>query len=125
LPSLRSFAQCIGLGADFAVLRDFFGLRSIPLGIKLSLRQQMNRLKHSNFHLNVILFCSDAFSTSELDDVNRAVFETREIYAKAGVGVGRVRWFSIPVSLADGHEDIASNDEAEKLTNYERQRRTT
>jgi len=115
--SLRSFAQCIGVEGDFSVLHHFFGLLSVPLFKELSLLQQIDRLKHSHFHVNVILVGDDAFSTSDLDDVNRAVFDTREIYSKVGVGVGRVQWFAIPVAMADGHDDIASDDEAVELTN--------
>jgi hypothetical protein len=117
VPSLRDFAQCIGLAAKFSVLHDFFGLRSIPFAKEISLRQQMDRLRQSHFHFNVILVGSDAFTNGELDDVNRAVFDTREIYSKAGVGVGRVQWFAIPVSMAGGHDDISSDDEAVELTN--------
>ena len=117
MASLRSYAQCIGLGAGFSVLHDFFGLRSVPTLKELSVRQQMDRLDHPHFHVNVILVGSDAFSGSELDDVNLAVFTTREIYAKAAVGVGRVEWFAIPVNMAGGHDDISSDDEAVELTN--------
>jgi hypothetical protein len=117
MPSLRNFAQCIGLGDDFSVLHHFFGLRSIPFGRELSIRTQMERLQRSHFHFNVVLVGDDTFTTSEIDDVNRAIFDTREIYSKAGVGVGRVKWFAIPVSMADGHEDVSSDDEAEALTN--------
>jgi hypothetical protein len=99
------------------VVRHFFGLRFVPVGKELSLSQQIERLHQPHFHFNVILVGADAFSTSEIKDVNRAVFDTREIYSKAGVSVGRVKWFAIPVSSAAGHEDIASDDEAVALTN--------
>jgi hypothetical protein len=117
MPSLRGYAQCIGLDEDFCLLHDFFGLRSLPSFKELSVRQQMNRLDSNHFHVNVILVGSDAFSDGELDDVNDAVFGTREIYGKAGVGVGRVKWFAIPLSEARGHDDISSDDEAVELTN--------
>jgi Metallo-peptidase family M12B Reprolysin-like len=110
-------AQCIGVGGDISMLHDFFGLRSVPVAKELSLLEQIGRLKNSHFHFNVILVGTDAFSSGELDDVNRAVFDTRAIYAKAGIGVGRVRWFAIPVGMADGHDDIGSDDEAVELTN--------
>jgi len=98
------------------VVRHFFGLRFVPLGKELSVSQQIERLHQPHFHFNVILVGADAFSTTEIKDVNRAVFDTREIYSKAGVAVGRVKWFAIPVSSAGGHEDIASDDEAVALT---------
>jgi hypothetical protein len=116
MPSLRSYAQCIGLGQDFSLLHDFFGLRSVPIARELSVRQQMERLNAVHFHINVILVGSDAFSSNELDDVSDAIFGTREIYAKAGIGVGRVEWYVIPVNEAHGHDDISSDDEAVELT---------
>lgn len=117
MASLRSYAQCIGLDQDFSLLHDFFGLLSVPVIKELSVRQQMARLDGRHFHVNVILVGSDAFTGSDLDDVNDAVIGTREIYGKVGVGVGRVRWFEIPVNMAQGHDDISSDDEAVELTN--------
>ena len=117
MPSLRHFARCIGLAGEFSVTHDFFGLRSVPRLKALSIRQQMRRLAARHFHFNVILVGSDAFSSTDLDFVNRAVFETREVYSKAGVGVGRVQWFAITVSMAGGQEDVDSRDEAVELTN--------
>jgi hypothetical protein len=117
MASLRHVAQCIGVGGDFSLLHHFFGMRSVPLATQVSLLQQIKHVQGSHFNFNVILVGHDALTPSELDDVNRAVFDTRKIYSKAGVGVGRVEWFEIPVSMAHGHGDIGSDDEAVELTN--------
>jgi hypothetical protein len=117
MPSLRKRAQCIGIPGDLSVVRDFFGLLSIPPRKELSLQRQIELLERRHFHVNLILVGDDQFLPDEFAALNLAVFDTRKIFAKAGIGVGRVLWFAIPVSMADGHEDISCGDEAEKLTN--------
>jgi hypothetical protein len=117
MPSLRTVAQCIGVEGDISVVHDFFGLRSVPPGKQLFLKRQMERLELRHFHVNVILVGVDEFLPNELGTLNRAVFDAREIYAKFGIGVGRILWFGIPVSMAGGHGVISSNDEATALTN--------
>jgi Metallo-peptidase family M12B Reprolysin-like len=117
MASLRSAAECIGLSANFSILHDFFGHRSIPLGKSYSLRDQLQRLEGKHIHVNVILVGSDAFTSSHFRYVDVAIFDTRRIYSAVGLGVGRVLWFEIPVSMAAGHDEIDSDSEACALTN--------
>jgi len=117
MASLREFAKCIGIAEDFSLVRHFFGHLKMPAHKSYSLCAQMKLLEAHHIHLNLTLVGNDAFSEDELDSVNTAVFEIRRIYSQVQLGVGRVLWFEIPVSMANGHEDVSSDDEAVELTN--------
>jgi hypothetical protein len=82
-----------------------------------SLRHQIILLDSNHIHVNLILVGYETFTESELADIDVAVFAARWIYAKVGLGIGRVSWFAIPLADAMGFESIASDDEAQVLTN--------
>jgi hypothetical protein len=127
--SLRPLAACIGFQGDFRVVADFFGYASAPPWIlapsqanlpqSLSLLAQMQRLKQNHFHLNIIRVGTDANGLlPAMDEQNAdcAVQITRDIYAAAGVGIGRVeRWWMIPLSANTGYDVIDDDSEAEDL----------
>lgn len=117
MASVRQVAQCIGLPGGVSLVHDFFGHRRMPSGRSYSLLNQIGLLKGPHLHLNIILVGSDQFTDGQRDLVDRAVFDIRKIYSQVNLGVGRVEWRFVPVSLANGHEDIDSNDEADELTN--------
>jgi hypothetical protein len=123
MASLRQFAACIGVSAPFLVARDFFGLATgrcpqlAGAAPVLSVRDQIMALRGIHFHVNAIKVGSDLFTPSDFVEVDGAIHKARTIYKQVGVGIGRVRHFAIPVSLANGHEIIDNDDEAKTLTN--------
>ena len=132
MTSLRKIATCIGLPANFSLVRDFFGHQQMPDTLlaeavtgngMYSLRDQVLILNSFHIHVNLILVgvkdvtSVEDFSHSVWGDMDMAVFALRSIYAKVGLGIGRVRWFAIPLADAGGYECVESDDEAEALTN--------
>lgn len=117
MASLRAFAKCIGLPANFSVVRHFLGHRKMPEKAAYSLRAQLKLLQGPHIHLNLTLVGSDGFLDGEWDSINMAVFQIRKIYSQVQLGVGRVLWFAVPISMAHGHEDLDDDDEAIELTN--------
>ncbi len=135
MASLKQLAACIGLPQNFSVVGDFFGYASPPpwplaeqstnllsqtgLPQSLSLLTQMQRLKQTHFHLNIIRVGTDANDLMEADDeqnLDCAVQLTRDIYAAVGIGIGRVeRWWMIPLADNTGFEVIDDECEAEEL----------
>ena len=120
MASLRQLAACIGLPGNFSVVRGFFGYASPPpwnlapsqtnLPQSLSLLTQMKRLQQKHFHLNVIRVGASSFDglLNAVDEQNLdcAVQLTRDIYAAAGIGIGRVeRWWMIQNTAYDVLED--------------------
>jgi hypothetical protein len=126
---LREFASCLGLPANFSIVRDVFGYASAPpwktaagqpsLPQVLSLATQMRRLRLKQFALNAIRVGTNAaglMSPADEQSLDCAIQITRDIYAAAGIGIARVeRWWHIPLSDNTGFEVIDSDDEAEEL----------
>ena len=117
--SLRQVATCIGLPASFSVRRDFYGFwtGAIPTvtggTATLSLRQQLGLLRGPHIHLDVIhVGAVDADDDATIDG---AVHVCRTVYATVGLGVGRVRRFSISVAAAGGRDVIDSATEKNAL----------
>ncbi len=123
MESVRASASCIGLTGTISVLRNFFGFwRGVvppdPTGVKtsVSVRQQCQRLHQPHFHLNVILMGSDNFSDADHIELDYSIFKIRNIYAQVPIGVGRVLWWGIPASGADGLDNLTSEDEFVELS---------
>jgi len=115
--SLRSIAACIGVAGNFSVVRDFFGYATgvyghIPLSTdlstiteeeakidpsapgELSLLTQVKLLEGPHIHLDIIRVGIEDFATIDEQEIDVAVQMTRELYARVGLGIGRVlRWF--------------------------------
>jgi hypothetical protein len=123
MASLRQQLACIGLSAPISVTRGYFGLTTgkcpqlTGAPSSLSLLDQMGALRGPHFHMNVIMVGSDLFTSADMVELDSAVHKARAIYKQQSVGVGRVLYFAIPVSMANGHEIINSDDEAGQLTN--------
>jgi hypothetical protein len=110
--SLRAYAQCIGLSPPFSVIGEFFGYTvGLPwpsdpsdpptpafLSKVLSLRTQMERLDGPHFPLAVVRVGDASLWNSGMESrVDLALQITREIYARAGFGIGRItRWVAPP-----------------------------
>ena len=123
--SFRQHAACVGASGNFSVMRNVLGfvrgrLPPHPDGaggmVSVSMREQINAVAARHVHLNVIRVGFDALSAAEqsaaLERIDWAVLRTRQIYAPASLGVGRVLHWFITRAEADGADDIGSEDEA-------------
>jgi hypothetical protein len=115
MTSLRASAACIGITASpMSVRHDYLGQLRSSVGV--SLLDQVNRLLNRHVHLNCIQVGSDQFTAADFDEIDRAVRRTRDFYAAAGIGVGRIQHFVISTADARGRDVINSDDEARTLT---------
>jgi hypothetical protein len=114
--SLKAYASCIGLDGDFSLLRDFFGLKRAPpwsnasaeqsyLPSGLSLTTQMKRLHRPFFNIAAISLDGIESSTNACNSIDGAIQLTREIYARAGFGIGRV--WRLGLTSEDVQEQIS------------------
>jgi hypothetical protein len=133
--SLRSIAACIGIGGDFSVVRDFMGYVTGVYGHPdltidfnnatldevqtdptrpgtISLKKQFGLLKGRHAHLDVILVGPEDFTTSERQEIDIAIHMSREIWARHGLGIGRIHRSFIPKADADGFMSIDTECEA-------------
>lgn len=116
MDSVRNVAACIGVTGSFSVSRDFFGfLRGAPVDV--SVASQIQRLKGRHVHINFIRVGSDQYTKSDLAEMDSALQFTRDTYAQADLGVGRIEHFVISTAEANGADNVNNNDEAEELTN--------
>jgi hypothetical protein len=121
--SLREMAGCIGLGADFRVIRDFFGffrgqLPSDPTGadVTVSLRRQLTRLEGRHIHVNCIRIGSDQFDDTDQERIDYAMYRMRDIYHPVSLGVGRVRHYGVTTADANGLDSPTTRDDLEEIT---------
>jgi hypothetical protein len=113
--SVRRLADCLGLGDDFEIVRDFFGHATGAPG-ELSLLRQMKLMREYHVDINVILVGVEWFGDDERQEVDSAIAFMRDTYATVDFGVGRVRWYQITTDQANGREHIVNDAEAEDLT---------
>lgn len=123
MPSLRLLANCIGLGADFSILRDYYGFfrSQIPpdptgAGVTLSLARDLRLLEGEHFHANMISVPVDQFVDADDIEIDYSILRLRNIYAQINVGVGRILHFGIPASQAGGLATPNDEDDLEQLT---------
>lgn len=127
--SVKTIADCIGIDTkdDVSVLGQLFGFRarrvpSDPTGAdaSVSLLGQCKALQGKHYNFNCIRVGFDLFSSSDLadnlDEIDYAVYKTRNIYATRGVGVGRVEHFLVDSSDSNGLHVITSGGDATDLT---------
>jgi hypothetical protein len=106
MASLRKAAQCIGVTGPFSVAHQFFGFWvGTPVGMVVSVGRQINLLQGKHFHLNVIR--TAPFTDAHLARIDEALQISRDTYAPANIGIGRIEHFRVP---AGGFEIIT--DEA-------------
>jgi hypothetical protein len=113
--SLRTIADCIGVKGPFQVVRDFFGYAT-GAPQKISLLRQMKLTKQYHVHINLIRVGIESFTDADERELDRAVAFMRDTYASVDFGVGRVERYFIATDDASGREHIASDKEAEDLT---------
>jgi hypothetical protein len=124
MPSLRELADCLGLGGDFSVLRDFYGffrgvLPPDPTGaqVSVSLKRELTRLQGQSFHLNVIAVGVENFTDAEDIEIDYSIYRIRNIYNQVSVGVGRVEHYAISIADANGLDSPTTKGQLEDLTN--------
>jgi hypothetical protein len=120
---LRDAAAKLGRQGDISVLLDVFGFSRPrvppdpePEPTEVSVRDQLDRLEGFHFHLNVIRVGSDNFTDDDDDEIDYALLKARRIYATQHVGIGRVMHFAVPVDLAQGYDNVTSDDEVAGLS---------
>ena len=108
MASLRKAAQCIGVTGPFSVAHQFFGFwLGTPGGMMVSIKRQITLLQGKHFHLNVIR--TAPFNNALLAQIDQALQISRDTYAAANIGIGRIEHFHIPQG---GYEIIMAEDVA-------------
>lgn len=93
--SLRMAAKCIGLTGSLSVVHDFFGFWiGTPKSTTVSIRRQIKLLEGKHFHLNAIK--TYAFNTAQREQIDASIQQARDVFARAQIGIGRVRHLRIP-----------------------------
>ncbi len=100
MASVRSVAQCLGLGSTFSIQHDLFGFKAgIPVvrgaPPQLSLLDHVTRLTRGSY-ANLNLIRTGSWSTRDFRTASAGVHLARELYRQAGVTIGRVLWYTIP-----------------------------
>lgn len=113
--SLLGMAACIGVhDRPLSIRRDFFGYRSTA--VTTSVLTQVQRLQGRHVHINVIRVGSDQFTNADEREIDLAIQFTRDTFAPAGLGVGKVEHWFISTAEANGRDVIDNDAEAETLT---------
>jgi len=66
--------------------------------------------------MNMIRVGAEQFTFADLQEIDAAVQNTRNMYAQVSLAVGRVLHWQISNAEANGYDDIGSDDEASDLT---------
>jgi hypothetical protein len=115
MASLLGTAACIGVhDRPLSIRRHFFGYRTTA--VTASVLTQVRRLQGRHVHMNVIRVGSDQFTNADEREIDQAIQFTRDTYAPAGLGVGKIDHRFITTAQANGRDVINSDAEAETLT---------
>jgi hypothetical protein len=112
--SVREALACIGHGSGSSVLGDLFGYGVVPKS--LSLGDQLRLLEDRHYHVNVILVAPEDYPANSAHRICYALQFARDVYAKVGIGIGRVDWYTISKAQAGGYAVIDDDGEADDLT---------
>lgn len=135
MTSVRSIAACIGISGSFSIVRNFYGYStgvyghadlSIDINTasqnairidptapgQLSLLNQVRLLNGPHIHLDTIRVGFEDFTITDQQEIDIAVQITRELYARIGLGIGRVLHWGISTEDANGYTVIDSDGEA-------------
>jgi hypothetical protein len=123
MTSIRQVAGCIGITGNFSIMRDFFGFfrGQIPpdptgVAVEVSLEEQTERLKGKIYHLNVVAIGVDNFTDNEDIEIDYSIFKIRNIYARVGVGIGRVGHYGVAAANASGLDMPTTEAQLEEIT---------
>ena len=108
-------ASCLGVSGRVSAIDDIFGFVFNP-GLELSLGRQLQLARGQALNINAILVAHEDFEYQDWEETQYAIQFMRDIYAKVGVGVRKIRWQGIPSSDAGGYAMIGSASEAHDLT---------
>lgn len=115
--SLKQVASdCMGLTPPFSVIHDFFGYIFGTPARRISLRNQMMRLRGPTYDVNVILVAPENFTAADEANTQYALQFTRDAYNAVGLGIRRLNWQQISAADAGGYATIGSGGEAHDLT---------
>ncbi len=112
--SVKQALACIGRPADSSVVGGLFGYGVVPR--PLSLRTQLDLLAGKHYHVNVIQVAPEDFPSWAGRQICYALQFTRDVYAKVGIGIGRVDWYFVTRDQAGTKAVIDSDSEASDLT---------
>ena len=112
--SVKQAFSCIGRPANSSVVAGLFGYGVIPK--PLSLRTQLELLGGPHYHVNVIEVAPEDFPSWARRQICYSLQFTRDVYAKVGIGIGRIDWFSVSRAQAGTKAVIDSGSEASDLT---------
>ncbi len=130
MASMQAMLKCIGVNKSgrVSVLGHFLGFLGGKMPAdpdanarsRISLVDQINRVRGPHVHLNVIRVGFNALSgtaaTEATDMVDYAVYKIRNIYRTVGLGVGRIEHYEITAAQSNGRDDIGDGNEADALS---------
>jgi hypothetical protein len=133
MASLKHLLTCIGrTERPSSIVKDLFGYRDLsgrafipapptnpssPNFTRVSVLEQARLLQGPHFHLNIILVGTERFDDDHYTDICFGIQTMRFIFGKVSLGVGRVKWWVIPVADAGDLVEPASNSDYTDLTN--------
>ncbi|MBE2198741.1 MAG: hypothetical protein IAE79_09035 [Anaerolinea sp.] len=84
-----------------------------------SLLRQIRAVQGRHFHINLIRVGTEGtshwFSDSDERNIDRVLHATRDIFAQAELGIGRVLHYHIPLAQAGGYAVLDTSEEASDL----------
>lgn len=103
---MKAVAECLWVGekalpvpypppTPFSVVRHFFGYRAKGYAGPLSLKRQIQLVQGQHLHVNLVRVGVESFTPANNQAIDLAVETLRNIYAGAGLGIGRVLRFDI------------------------------
>ena len=112
--SVRKGLECIGRAAGQSVVTDLFGYLVWPK--EMSLRNHLEALQNKHYHVNVIAIAPENYFPDAYQQICYSLQVTREIYANAGFGIGRIEWYFVSAAQAGDKAVTDSQNEARDLT---------
>lgn len=111
--SLRGAAQTIGVDGSFSVVHDFFRfLHGVPG--RVSLGAHTTALHGPRINLNLIRVAAEHFTGTDVQSVDTAIQDIRDIYAQVDLGVN-VDHFVIEGADAEGFRVLTKQSRVNKL----------
>lgn len=112
--SLKAICNSIGLSGKISVMEDFFGYPTAlnlkdDTDFRVSLLEQVKLLKINSPYINLcIIRVNIEFFYYQLHRlVAMSIFYARKVYAKVGIGIGRISYHYIPEAAEESPELIA------------------
>jgi hypothetical protein len=114
--SLKAICNSIGLSGKISAMEDFFGYPTAlnlkdDADFRVSLLEQVKLLKINNPYINLCLIkVNIEFFNNQMHRlVALSIFYTRKVYARVGIGIGRILYSYIPEAAEESPELIAED----------------